>query len=69
MEGYKFTKEGLEKAVKDLNEYHGLPVKGGVTKFSEESFTKLNENEYFIAYDKDWTSILGEPIEVEINEN
>lgn len=69
MEGYKFTKEGLEQAIKDLNDYHGLPVEGGVTKFSEESFTMLNEEEYFIAYDAEWTSILGEPIEVTIEKN
>lgn len=68
MEGYKFTKEELEQAIKDLNDYHGLPVKGGVTMYSEESFIKLSEDEYIIAYDKEWTSVLGEPIKIEINE-
>lgn len=67
--GYKYSYEGVLTAIDTLNNFNKLPVDNGVTKFSEESFRKLNENEYFIAYDKDWTSILGEPIEVEINEN
>lgn len=65
--GYKYDYEGMLTAIDTLNDSHKLPVEGGVTMFSEESFTKLNEIEYFIAYDKEWTSVLGEPIEVDKN--
>ena len=67
--GYKYDYAGMLTAIETLNDFHGLPVEGGVTKFSEESFTMLNEEEYFIEYDAEWTSILGEPIEVTIEKN
>ena len=64
---YKFnTKQIANEAMGYLNIHHGLPVKGGVTKFDENSYTQHADGYYYIAYDAEWTSVLGEPIEIEI---
>jgi hypothetical protein len=66
--GYRFnTKQIVNEAMGYLNTHHGLPVKGGVTEFDESSYTQHVDGYYYIAYDDEWTSILGEPIEIEIN--
>lgn len=65
--GYKFnTKQIADDAMNYLNTHHGLPVKGGVTRFDETSYTQHPDGFYYIAYDAEWTSVLGEPIEIEL---
>lgn len=67
--GYKFnTKKIADEAMDYLNTHHGLPVKGGVTKFDENSYLQHPDGFYYIAYDAEWTSVLEEPIEIEIAE-
>lgn len=63
---YSYDYQGMLNAIIILNEYHGLPKEGCLTQFSESSFT-LHNGSYIIAYDEFWTSILGEPTEIEIN--
>lgn len=66
--GYKFnTKLMADQAMSYLNTHHGLPVKGGVTIFNENSYTQHADGFYYIGYDLEWSSPLGEPIEIEIN--
>jgi len=68
MLGYKFnTKKIADEAMAYLNTHYGLPVNGGVTKFDSNSHTLHTDGFYYIAYDIEWTSILGEPIEIPIN--
>lgn len=65
--GYKFdTKKIANEAMSYLNTHHGLPVNGGVTKFDETSYVQHPDGFYYIAYDEEWTSALGEPIEIEL---
>lgn len=69
MLGYKFsTKQIADEAMNYLNTHHGLPVQDGVTKFDENSYNQHSDGFYYIAYDVEWTSVLGEPIEITINE-
>lgn len=64
---YKFaTKQIADEAMRYLNTHHGLPVKGGLTKFDENSYTQHPDGFYYIAYKSEWTSVLGEPIEIEL---
>ena len=64
---YKFdTKLMADQAISYLNTHHGLPVKGGVTIFNENSYTQHADGFYYIAFDTEWTSILGEPVSIEI---
>lgn len=68
--GYKFeTKQIADEAMDYLNAHHVLPVSGGVTKFGENSYTQHPDGFYYIAYDAEWTSCLGEPIEIELPNN
>ena len=65
--GYKFeTKQIADEAIVYLNTHHGLPLKGGVTKFNSGSYTQHPNGFYYIKYDEVWTSCLGEPIEIEL---
>jgi hypothetical protein len=65
--GYKFeTKQIADEAIVYLNTHHGLPVKGGVTKFDSGSYFKHDDGFFYIPYDAEWTSCLGEPIEIEL---
>ena len=66
--GYKFdTKQIADEAMGYLNVHHGLPSKnGGSSYFSEDSYTQHPDGFYYIAYDAEWTSVLGEPIEIEL---
>lgn len=67
--GYKFeTKLMAEQAMSYLNTHHGLPVNGGVTIFNENSYLQHADGFYYIVYDLEWTSPLGEPIEIEIKD-
>jgi len=67
IKGYKFaTKQIADEAMGYLNTHHGLPVKGGVTKFDETSYIQHPDGFYYIAYDAEWASVLGEPIEIEL---
>lgn len=62
---HKFdTQKIADDAMNYLNTHHGLPVKGGVTKFDNTSYTKHTDGYYYIAYDDDWTFVLGTPIEI-----
>jgi len=68
IKAYKFeTKQVANEAMNYLNAHHGLPVNGGATKFDENSYTKHADGYYYIAYDVEWTSVLGQPIEITIN--
>lgn len=65
--GYKFsTKQIADDAMGYLNAHHGLPVHGGVTKFDSNSYLQHLDGFYYIAYDAEWTSVLGEPTEIEL---
>lgn len=67
--GYKFdTKQIANNAMSYLNTHHGLPVNGGVTMFTEVSYTQHKDGFYYIVFDSEWTSPLGEPIEIEIKD-
>jgi hypothetical protein len=69
MKVYKFnTKQIADEAMSYLNSHHGLPVKAGLTKFDSNSYQQHADGYYFITYDAEWTSVLGEPVEIEINE-
>jgi len=64
---YKFeTKQIADEAMGYLNTHHGLPEKGCVTKFDETSYIQHPDGFYYIAYDAEWTSVLGKPIEIEL---
>jgi hypothetical protein len=65
---HKFdTKQIADEAMNYLNVHHGLPVQGGLTKFDETSYKQHSEGYYYIVYSEEWTGILGEPIEVDLN--
>lgn len=66
--GYKFdTKQIANEAMGYLNTHHGLPdANGGTSYFSEASYKSHPDNFYYIEYDAEWTSCLGEPIEIEL---
>ena len=61
---FKYTIEEVGNAVKTLNEHHGLPVEGGLTQFTIDSFIELDGN-YYIQF-SEWTEILGEPQNITI---
>ena len=63
--GYKFaTKLMAEQAMSYLNTHHGLPTKSGITIFGEGSYVQHADGFYYIAFDNEWTSALGDPIEI-----
>jgi hypothetical protein len=67
--GYKFdTKQIANEAMSYLNTHHGLPTENGITMFGESSYAQHPDGFYYIAYDKEWTSPLGEPVEIELIE-
>jgi hypothetical protein len=67
--GYKFdTKQIANEAMAYLNIHHGLPVSKGVTIFNESSYAQHPDGFYYIAYDTEWTSPLGEPVEIKKTE-
>jgi hypothetical protein len=67
--GYKFdTKKIADDAMTYLNTHHGLPVNGGLTKFDETSYNEHPNGYYYIINDTEWTSPLGEPIDIELTE-
>lgn len=67
---YKFnTKQIADEAMMLLNAEHGLPVKNGITKFNENTYQQHEDGYYYIAYDAEWTSCLGEPIEIALINN
>lgn len=64
---HKFeTKKIADEAMAYLNTHHGLPVKGGVTKFDENAYKQHVDGFYYKEYDAEWTEVLGEPIEIEL---
>jgi hypothetical protein len=68
MIGYKFdTKKIADDAMSFLNTHHGLPVNGGVTMFGVWSYSQHADGYYYIAHDAEWTSVLGEPIEITLS--
>ena len=63
--GYKFeTKLMADQAMSYLNKHHGLPTKNGITMFSDCSYSQHADGFYYIAFDSEWTSALGDPIEI-----
>ena len=66
--GYKFsTKQIADEAMAYLNTQHGLPApNGGTSLFGEDSYSQHPNGFYYIAFDAEWTSVLGEPIEIEL---
>lgn len=65
--GYRFdTKQIADDAMAYLNSHHELPTKNGLTKFDSNSYTQHADGFYYIAYDAEWTSILGEPTEIKL---
>ena len=69
LKAYKFnTKQIADEAVSYLNTHHGLPVQGGETMFGVSNYTQHADGFYYISFDTEWTSPLGEPIEIEITE-
>ena len=69
IKAYKFsTKQIADEAMSYLNTHHGLPTKNGITMFGEGSYSQHADGFYYIAFDSEWTSALGEPIEIEIKD-
>jgi hypothetical protein len=69
IKGYKFnTKEEVDFVINQLNEHYGLPIPGGSCYFNETSFEKLNDF-YVLQWGEIMNELLGEPIEIEVNEN
>ena len=67
--GYKFaTKLMADQAMSYLNTHHGLPTENGVTMFGEDSYYRHADGFYYIAFDSEWTSALGDPIEIYLTE-
>lgn len=63
--GYQFaTKLMADQAMSYLNTHHGLPTKNGITMFGEGSYSQHTDGFYYIAFDSEWTSALGDPIEI-----
>ena len=70
MTGYKFdTKQIADQAMSYLNTHHGLPTKNGITMFGEGSYSQHVDVFYYIAFDSEWTSALGDPIEIFLTEH
>ncbi len=69
MIGYKLDTEQIANdAMSYLNTHHGLPTENGITMFGESSYFEHTDGFYYIAFDTEWTSALGEPIEIEIKD-
>jgi hypothetical protein len=67
MKVHKFNnKQSADEAMAYLNQIYGLPVEGGISNFDETSYVQHPDGFYYIAYDEEWTSVLGEPIEIEL---
>jgi hypothetical protein len=67
--GYKFnTVEEANLAMQQLNQHYGLPVENGISIFDERSYFQI-ENAYYLTEDKMLIPVLGEPIQIEVNEN
>lgn len=61
---YKFeTKQIADEAMDYLNTHHGLPIVGGTSCFSQNSYKLHTDSFYYIEYNE-YTSCLGEPIEI-----
>ena len=64
---HKFdTKQIANDAMKCLNQIRGLPVPNGLTKFDERSYYTHPDGFYYMPYSEEWTSVLGEPIEIDL---
>jgi hypothetical protein len=67
--GYKFdTVEEADLAMNQLNEYYGLPVSNGISVFDERSYFQVGDA-YCLTEDEMLIPVLGEPIQIEVNEN
>ncbi len=67
--GYQFeTKHMADQAMSYLNTHHGLPTENGITMFGEGSYSQHADGFYYIAFDSEWTSALGDPIEIYLTE-
>jgi hypothetical protein len=66
IKGYKWaTIEEADLAMNQLNEFYGLPVKGGNCYFSNNSYSQI-EDFYFLNEHEMLILVLGEPIEITI---
>lgn len=66
---HKFeTKKIADEAMAYLNTHHGLPVKGGVTKFDENAYKQHVDGFYYKEYDAEWTEVLGTPTTIELEQ-
>jgi hypothetical protein len=69
IKGYKFdTVEEADLAMQQLNKYYGLPVKNGISIFDERSYFQVGDA-YCLTEDEMLIPVLGEPIQIEVNEN
>jgi hypothetical protein len=67
--GYKFnTVEEANLAMQQLNQYYGLPVENGISIFDERSYFQVGDV-YYLTEDEMLIPVLGEPIQIEVNEN
>ena len=67
MKVHKFNnKQSADEAMAYLNQIHGLPVEGGISKFDETSYRYSPEGFYYIPFSAEWTSELGETVEIEL---
>ena len=66
--GYKFnTVEEANLAMQQLNQYYGLPVENGISIFDERSYFQVGDV-YYLTEDEMLIPVLGEPIQIEVNE-
>jgi hypothetical protein len=69
IKGYKFnTVEEANLAMQQLNQHYGLPVSNGMSVFDERSYFQVGDA-YCLTEDEMLIPVLGEPIQIEVNEN
>lgn len=67
IKGYKWnTAEEADLSMTQLNEYYGLPVPGGISYFSSESYYYSKNGIYYMYSNEMLEPVLGEPTEFEI---
>lgn len=69
IKGYKFlSQEAADEAVQQCNEYYGIPTPLNPYLIAWCEWVQM-EDFLFISWDKSIEVVLGEPIEIEIEEN
>ena len=65
--GYKWnTAEEADLSMTQLNEYYGLPVPGGISYFSSESYYYSENGIYYMYSNEMLVPVLGDPTEFEV---